>query len=83
MVSQASFLEDLTLARADSDIQSGYNRAYGYRKDLDERQLVDRDSLLLEVFRQYQPPGENSLSEARQGYTGSSKRRKKRRQCLE
>lgn len=55
----------LALARSDSAAQEGYSKAYGYRKDGDEKQLVDLDSLLLAVFRQYRPPGENSVDETR------------------
>ena len=55
----------LALARSDSAAQEGYNRPYGYRKDSAEKQLVDLDSLLLAVFRQYRPLGENSVDETR------------------
>ena len=55
----------LTLARSDSISQSGRIRVNGYRKDGDKKKSVDLDSLLLEVFRQYQPVGENGNAETR------------------
>src|SRR3989440_480500 len=55
----------LTLARSDSISQLGRIRVNGYRKDGDKKKPVDLDSLLLEVFRQYQPVGENGNGETR------------------
>src|SRR5437588_3981647 len=55
----------LTLARSDSISQSGRIRVNGYRKDDSKKKPVDLDSLLLEVFRQYQPVGENGNGETR------------------
>src|SRR6266516_1630139 len=55
----------LTLARSDSISQSGRIKVYGYRKEGDKKQSLDLDSLLLEVFRQYQPVGENGNGEIR------------------
>src|SRR2546421_11212958 len=55
----------LTLARSDSISQLGRIRVNGYRKDGDKKKPVDLDSLLLEVFRQYQPVGENGNGEIR------------------
>src|SRR5438067_10376309 len=53
----------LTLARSDSISQLGRIRVNGDRKDGDKKKSVDLDSLLLEVFRQYQPVGENGSAE--------------------
>ena len=55
----------LTLVRSDATAQVERTRVYGYRKDDDQKQPVDLDSLLLEVFRQYQPLGENENGEVR------------------
>jgi len=46
----------LTLARSDTVQQVRVN---GYKKSSEQVQLVDLDSLLLEVFRQYRPASEN------------------------
>jgi two-component system, OmpR family, sensor kinase len=46
------------LARADAEAQKQDSTADDYRKKPRFAQLVDLDSLLLEVFRQYQPAGE-------------------------
>ena len=60
----------LTLARSDSARQSQQSQdvtiANGYKKNGEEKQLVDLDSLLLEVFRQYHPALENGNIELRQ-----------------
>jgi two-component system, OmpR family, sensor kinase len=60
----------LTLARSDSARQSQQSQdvtiASGYKKNGEEKQLVDLDSLLLEVFRQYHPALENGNIELRQ-----------------
>ena len=60
----------LTLARSDSAWQSQQSQditvAYGYKKSGEEKQLVDLDSLLLEVFRQYHPALENGNIDLRQ-----------------
>ncbi len=50
----------LTLARSDATKQPG---TYGYKKDDRQQQLVDLDSLLLEVFRQYRHRGESEADE--------------------
>ncbi len=55
----------LILARSDSVAQAERTEVYGYRKENGQKQLVDLDSLLLEVFRQYQPGGENGNDETR------------------
>jgi signal transduction histidine kinase len=46
----------LTLARSDTAQQARVN---GYKKSSEQVQLIDLDSLLLEVFRQYRPASEN------------------------
>lgn len=53
----------LTLARADTDTASQPERliSSGYKKS----QPVDLDSLLLEVFRQYRPTGDEATQQAR------------------
>ncbi|MFL5656784.1 MAG: sensor histidine kinase [Ktedonobacteraceae bacterium] len=56
----------LALARSDAIAQAERTGADGYRKENGQKQLVDLDSLLLEVFRQYQPVGENGNSETKQ-----------------
>ena len=60
----------LTLARSDSARQSQQSQdvtvADGYKKSGEEKQLVDLDSLLLEVFRQYHPALENGNIDLRQ-----------------
>ena len=56
----------LTLARSDSTSQASDSRASGYKKESEQKQSVDLDSLLLAVFRQYQPAGENGKSETRE-----------------
>ena len=60
----------LTLARSDSARQSQQSQdvtvANGYKKSGEEKQLVDLDSLLLEVFRQYHPALENGNIDLRQ-----------------
>ncbi len=60
----------LTLARSDSARQSQQSQdvtiANGYKKNGEEKQLVDLDSLLLEVFRQYHPALENGNIDLRQ-----------------
>ena len=56
----------LTLARSDAAHQLEYTGANGYRKENGEKQLVDLDSLLLEVFRQYSPVGENGTGEVKE-----------------
>lgn len=53
----------LTLARSDSIAQRENIRVNGYRKDNGKKQSVDMDSLMLEVFRQYHPAGENRFGE--------------------
>ena len=55
----------LTLARSDSISQSGRIKVNGYRKEGSKKKPVDLDSLLLEVFRQYQRVGENGNGETR------------------
>ena len=55
----------LALARSDSIAQLDRAGAIGYRKDGNKKQSIDLDSLLLEVFRQYQPVGENGNGEIR------------------
>ncbi len=55
----------LTLARADAVTQTRSDRAHGYKKN--ERKVVDLDSLLLEVFRQYRPEKINGDEEQREG----------------
>src|SRR6266571_8143278 len=55
----------LTLARADAVTQARSDRAHGYKKN--ERKVVDLDSLLLEVFRQYRPEKINGDEEQREG----------------
>ncbi len=54
----------LTLARADSIQYTGLTVSDGYRKS--ERQRVDLDSLLLEVFRQYRPGREDKGEDVKQ-----------------
>jgi signal transduction histidine kinase len=56
----------LTLARSDAVTQTERTRAKGYKKESEQKQQVDLDSLLLAVFRQYQPLGENGNGETRQ-----------------
>src|SRR6266571_1799389 len=59
----------LTLARSDATQQPGIVGVDGYRKNNGQTQQaekVDLDSLLLEVFRQYQPIGEDEKSDKRQ-----------------
>ena len=60
----------LTLARSDASHQSEQSQAIavanGYKKSNEEKRQVDLDSLLLEVFRQYQPAQENGIDDARQ-----------------
>src|SRR6266849_103747 len=56
----------LTLARSDKAVQDV--RGNGYKKiDGGQVQTVDLDSLLLEVFRQYKPAGENVNDTREQG----------------
>jgi len=55
----------LILARSDATAQAERIGADGYRKENDQKQPVDLDSLLLEVFRQYQPLGKNGNGEVR------------------
>src|SRR5260221_14451915 len=56
----------LTLARSDKAVQDV--RENGYKKfDGGQVQTVDLDSLLLEVFRQYKPAGENVNDNMEQG----------------
>ncbi len=56
----------LTLARSDKAVQDV--RENGYKKfDGGQVQTVDLDSLLLEVFRQYKPAGENINDNREQG----------------
>ena len=56
----------LTLARSDKAVQDV--RENGYKKfDGGQLQTVDLDSLLLEVFRQYKPAGENVNDNREQG----------------
>ncbi len=56
----------LTLARSDKAVQDV--RENGYKKfDGGQVQTVDLDSLLLEVFRQYKPAGENVNDNREQG----------------
>jgi len=58
----------LTLARSDATQQPGIVGFYGYRKNNGQTQQaekVDLDSLLLEVFRQYQLIGEDERSDKR------------------
>ena len=56
----------LTLARSDKAVQDV--RENGYKKlDGGQVQTVDLDSLLLEVFRQYKPAGENVNDNKEQG----------------
>ena len=54
----------LTLARSDDAAQEA--RANGYKKNTGQVQKVDLDSLLLEVFRQYKPAGENVNDDSKQ-----------------
>jgi len=60
----------LTLARSDASRQSEQSQAIavakGYKNRNEEKRQVDLDSLLLEVFRQYQPAQENGIDDARQ-----------------
>jgi two-component system, OmpR family, sensor kinase len=57
----------LTLARSDSNQQAtDVALANGYKKGDGERRQVDLDSLLLEVYRQYQPARENGNADVRQ-----------------
>jgi len=63
----------LTLARSDSNQQAtDVALANGYKNDDGEKRQVDLDSLLLEVYRQYQPARENGNADVRQaGSPGS------------
>ena len=54
----------LTLARADAVAQTRSDRDHDYKKL--EKKIVDLDSLLLEVFRQYRPEKINGDDEGRQ-----------------
>lgn len=45
----------LTLARSDASLQNEMLLSNGYKKYISEEQIIDLDSLLLEVFRQYRP----------------------------
>src|SRR6266567_2389150 len=54
----------LTLARADAVAQTRSDRDHDYKKV--EKKIVDLDSLLLEVFRQYRPEKINGDDEGRQ-----------------
>src|SRR5437667_4723762 len=60
----------LTLARSDASHQSEQSQAIavanGYKKSNEEKRQVDLDSLLLEVFRQYQPARGNGIDDVRQ-----------------
>jgi signal transduction histidine kinase len=60
----------LTLARTDAARQSEQSEdiavSNGYKKRDEEKRQVDLDSLLLEVFRQYQPAKENGIDDVRQ-----------------
>ena len=59
----------LTLARSDAARQSQQSQlvvANGYKKIDEEKRQVDLDSLLLEVFRQYQPAKDNGIDDVRQ-----------------
>ena len=60
----------LTLARSDASRQSEQSQAIavakGYKNRNEEKRQVDLDSLLLEVFRQYQPTKENGIDDVRQ-----------------
>ncbi len=60
----------LTLARSDAALQLQQTQdstiVNGYKKNGGEMQLVDLDSLLLEVFRQYHPALENENIDRRQ-----------------
>lgn len=62
--------ELLTLARSDATRHSqqaqDFDVAYDYKNEQEEKRLVDLDSLLLEVFRQYQPEKENGRDDVRQ-----------------
>src|SRR2546426_12798679 len=52
-------LVNVLLTRARTDYAAQEARANGYKKDTGQVQKVDLDSLLLEVFRQYKPAGED------------------------
>ncbi|GAC1627359.1 MAG: HAMP domain-containing sensor histidine kinase [Ktedonobacteraceae bacterium] len=52
----------LILARADALSQTELNAVDGYKKRSEGKNVVDLDSLLLEVFRQYQPGNEKGSS---------------------
>lgn len=54
----------LTSARTDAVAQTRNDRVYGYKKC--DRKVVDLDSLLLEVFRQYRPERSHGNDERRQ-----------------
>jgi two-component system, OmpR family, sensor kinase len=60
----------LTLARSDSARQLQQSTdvvvSNGYKKENAEKRQVDLDSLLLEVFRQYQPARENGITDPTQ-----------------
>ena len=45
----------LTLARSDAALQHEMPLSNGYKKYIGEERMIDLDSLLLEVFRQYRP----------------------------
>ena len=54
----------LVLTRSDASQQHEIALADGYRKINDQEQIIDLDSLLLEVFRQYHPTKEQDTVEA-------------------
>ena len=56
----------LTLTRSDASRQNEIALADGYKKINDQEQIVDLDSLLLEVFRQYRPTKEQDTAESQQ-----------------
>ncbi len=56
----------LTLTRSDAALQNEIALANGYKKVNSQEQIVDLDSLLLEVFRQYRPTKEQDTSESQQ-----------------
>lgn len=56
----------LTLTRSDTSLQNEIALVNGYKKVNGQEQIVDLDSLLLEVFRQYRPTKEQDTSESQQ-----------------
>lgn len=60
----------LTLTRADASRQDEVIVFHGYKKNNRQEQVVDLDSLILEVFRQYSPTREQVLDETMQERKG-------------